>query len=100
MAVTVTAGLATELFIARPASTWPEFRRSGWLDPHAFGIANALDSGFTHLSDARSPRSWSAAWEPCWASGRRLAKRAQPHNATGQQSQESAVAACNFHVIS
>jgi hypothetical protein len=53
MVIAVTAGFATELFIAPPRpdviSTWAEFRSSGWLDAQAFGIANTLDSGFTHL---------------------------------------------------
>lgn len=53
MVIAVTAGFATELFIAPPQpdmiSTWAEFRRSGWLDAQAFGIANTLYSGFTHL---------------------------------------------------
>ena len=53
MVIAVTAGFATELFIAPPRpdmiSTWAEFRRSGWLDTQAFGIANTLYSGFTHL---------------------------------------------------
>ena len=53
MVIAVTAGFALELFIAPPRpdliSTWPEFERSGWLDPQAFGIANTFDSGFTHL---------------------------------------------------
>lgn len=53
MVMDVTAGFATELFIAPPRpgviSAWPEFRRSGWLDAHAFGIANTLGWGFTHL---------------------------------------------------
>jgi hypothetical protein len=53
MVIAVTGGFATELFIAPPRpdviSTWAEFGRSGWLDAHAFGITNTLDSGFTHL---------------------------------------------------
>lgn len=53
MVIGVTAGFAIELFIGPPSpdyvSTWDEFKRSGWLDAHAFGIANTLDSGFTHL---------------------------------------------------
>jgi hypothetical protein len=53
MVIAVTAGFALELFIIPPrpdiVSTWAEFRRSGWLDAHAFSIANTLDSGFTHL---------------------------------------------------
>jgi len=53
MVIAVTVGFALELFIAPPRpdfiETWPEFQRSGWMDAHAFGIANTLDSGFTHL---------------------------------------------------
>jgi hypothetical protein len=53
MVITVTVGFATELFIAPPhpdyVATWAEFKRSGWTDPNAFGIANTLASGFTHL---------------------------------------------------
>lgn len=53
MVIAATAGFLTELFIVPPRpdaiSTWAEFRRSGWLDAQAFGIANTLDSGFTHL---------------------------------------------------
>ncbi|MGC2615128.1 MAG: hypothetical protein WA354_13930 [Terracidiphilus sp.] len=53
MVIGVTAGFAMELFIAPSranyVATWAEFKRSGWTDAHAFGIANTLDSGFTHL---------------------------------------------------
>ena len=53
MVVGVTAGFALELFAAPPepgyVATWAEFRRSGWSDPGAFGIANTLNSGFSHL---------------------------------------------------
>jgi hypothetical protein len=53
MVIGVTAGFAMELFIAPPrpdyVTSWAEFKRSGWTDAHAFGIANTLDSGFTHL---------------------------------------------------
>ena len=53
MVIGVTAGFAMELFIMPPrpdyVATWDEFKRSGWTDAHAFGIANTLDSGFTHL---------------------------------------------------
>jgi hypothetical protein len=53
MVIAVTVGFALELFIAPPRpdiiSTWPEFQRSGWMDAAAFGIANTLYSGFTHL---------------------------------------------------
>jgi hypothetical protein len=53
MVIAVTAGFAMELFIAPPRPSaidaWPEFQRSGWMDAQAFGIANTLYSGFTHL---------------------------------------------------
>ena len=53
MVIAVTVGFALELFVAPPSpsyiQTWPEFQRSGWTDARAFGIANTLDSGFTHL---------------------------------------------------
>jgi hypothetical protein len=53
MVIAVTMGFALELFIAPPSAgyieTWAEFQRSGWMDAHAFGIANTLESGFTHL---------------------------------------------------
>jgi hypothetical protein len=53
MLIAVAAGFMIEFFIAPPdpvaVSGWAEFRRSGWTDAHAFGIANTLDSGFTHL---------------------------------------------------
>jgi hypothetical protein len=53
MMIGVTAGFALEFFIAPPqpayVATWAEFKRSGWPDAGAFGIANTLDSGFSHL---------------------------------------------------
>jgi hypothetical protein len=53
MLIAVAGGFFVELLVAptNPAlvSTWAEFKRSGWTDPYAFGLANALDSGFTHL---------------------------------------------------
>ncbi len=30
-------------------STWSEFRRSGWTDATAFGIANTFGSAYSHL---------------------------------------------------
>jgi len=49
----VAGGFLMELFLAPPppatVATWAEFKRSAWSDPHAFAIANTLDSGFTHL---------------------------------------------------
>jgi hypothetical protein len=51
--IAVAAGFVIEFFVARPEpayiSTWPEFKRSGWTDARAFGLANTLDSAFTHL---------------------------------------------------
>jgi hypothetical protein len=53
MVIAVMVGFAVELFIAPPRPSvidaWPEFQRSGWMDAQAFGIANTLYSGFTHL---------------------------------------------------
>ncbi len=53
MVIGVTVGFAMELFIAPPlpghVATWAEFKRSGWTDAQAFGIANTLHSGFAHL---------------------------------------------------
>ena len=53
MLIAVAAGFVLEFFILPPAtavvSTWAEFKRSGWTDAHAFGLANTLDSAFTHL---------------------------------------------------
>ena len=53
MLIAVAGGFVIELLVAPSnaalISTWAEFKRSGWTDPYAFGLANALDSGFTHL---------------------------------------------------
>jgi FtsH-binding integral membrane protein len=53
MVIAVTAGFAVELFISPPRpdliSTWEDFKRSGWIDAHAFGIASTLDSAFSRL---------------------------------------------------
>lgn len=53
MLIAVTAGFLLEFYLAQPdttvIATWPEFQRSGWTDVRAFGLANTLDSGFTHL---------------------------------------------------
>lgn len=53
MLIAVCAGFLIEFFAAKPAPesvlTWGEFKRSGWTDPRAFGIANTMDSAFTHL---------------------------------------------------
>ena len=53
MVIGVVTGFAMELYISPPRpdyiETWAEFKRSGWLEARAFGIANTLDSGFTHL---------------------------------------------------
>ena len=52
MLIAVTIGFGIEL-LAPPApayiSTWAEFKRSGWTDARAFGLANTFDSGLTHL---------------------------------------------------
>jgi hypothetical protein len=34
---------------ARYVSTWSEFRSSDWTGATAFGIANTLDSAFSHM---------------------------------------------------
>jgi hypothetical protein len=56
MLIAVTAGFVIQLFLAPPdpayVATWGEFKRSGWTDARAFGLANTLDSGFTHLAIA------------------------------------------------
>jgi len=53
MLLAVAAGFVLQFFVARPEpayiSTWAEFKRSGWTDARAFGLANTLDSAFTHL---------------------------------------------------
>jgi hypothetical protein len=53
MLLAVACGFLVELLVAPPdpavVSTWAEYRRSGWTDPRAFGLANTIDSGFTHL---------------------------------------------------
>jgi hypothetical protein len=53
MLIAVVAGFAIQFFAARPEpsyiSTWDEFKRSGWTDARAFGLANTLESAFTHL---------------------------------------------------
>jgi len=53
MLIAVVVGFAVQFFLAPPdsagVSTWAEYKRSGWTDPRAFGLANTLDSGFTHL---------------------------------------------------
>ena len=53
MLIAATAGFVIQLFAARPEpayiATWDEFKRSGWTDARAFGLANTLDSAFTHL---------------------------------------------------
>ena len=52
--IAVTAGFVIELLIAPPLPAyvllWGEFKRSGWSDARAFGLANTLDSGFSHLT--------------------------------------------------
>jgi len=53
MLLAVAGGFATQFFIHPPepthVSTWAEFKRSGWTDARAFGLANTLDSALTHL---------------------------------------------------
>ena len=53
MLIAVAAGFLIEFFVAPPdpatVSMWAEYRRSGWTDAHAFGLANTLDSACTHL---------------------------------------------------
>lgn len=53
MLIAVAAGFIAQFLLAPPkpgdVSTWAEFQRSGWTDARAFGVANTLDSGFTHL---------------------------------------------------
>ena len=60
MLIAVTAGFMVQFFVAPPepayVSTWAEFKRSGWTDARAFGMANTLDSGFTHLVIAPNRR--------------------------------------------
>jgi hypothetical protein len=56
MVIGVTAGFVIQFFLIPPnpgyVATWAEFKRSGWTDARAFGLANTLDSGFTHLAAA------------------------------------------------
>ena len=53
MLIAVTVGFAGQFFLAPPDPaqilTWAEYRRSGWTDPRAFGLANTFESGLTHL---------------------------------------------------
>jgi hypothetical protein len=53
MLIAVAAGFLMQFFLAAPdpasIATWTEYKRSGWTDPHAFVLANTLDSAFTHL---------------------------------------------------
>ena len=53
MLLAVAGGFLIELLVAPadPAavSMWAEYRRSGWTDPRAFGLANTLESASTHL---------------------------------------------------
>ncbi len=56
MLFAVGAGFVLEFWVVPPEPgyvvTSAEFHRSGWSDPRAFGLANTLDSGFTHLAIA------------------------------------------------
>lgn len=53
MLMAVAGGFAIEFFLHPPdpayVATWAEFKRSGWSDARAFGLANTLDSALTHL---------------------------------------------------
>ena len=53
MLIAVAGGFCIQFFLVPPepayVSTWGEFMRSGWTDARAFGVANTLDAGFTHL---------------------------------------------------
>ncbi len=53
MSIVAAVGMALEFYWVAPkpqyVATWPEFRRSGWTDVHAFTIANTLDSVLSHL---------------------------------------------------
>ncbi len=53
MLIGVCGGVAIEMFVApadpRVVATWQEFKRSRWIDPAAFQVANTLDSAFDHL---------------------------------------------------
>lgn len=53
MLLAVAGGFLIELLVTPPdtaaVSMWAEYKRSGWTDPRAFGLANTLDSGSTHL---------------------------------------------------
>lgn len=53
MLIAVAGGVGIQFFLVPPepayVSTWEEFMRSGWTDARAFGVANTLDAGFTHL---------------------------------------------------
>lgn len=53
MLLAVTVGFLMEFLLAPTSpqitSTWEEYKRSGWSDAQAFGIANTLDSTVTHL---------------------------------------------------
>jgi hypothetical protein len=53
MLIAVATGFVVQFLLVPPepsyVSTWAEFKRSGWTDARAFGVANTLDSGFTHL---------------------------------------------------
>lgn len=53
MLIAVSAGFCMQFFLVPPdpayVSTWAEFTRSRWTDARAFGVANTLDAGFTHL---------------------------------------------------
>ena len=53
MLIAVAAGFLIEFSLHPPApdsvQSWAEYKRRGWTDPHAFAIANTLESAMTHL---------------------------------------------------
>jgi hypothetical protein len=53
MLIAVAAGFLIQFSLRPPdpdsVLTWAEYKRSGWTDPHAFVLANTLESGMTHL---------------------------------------------------
>jgi hypothetical protein len=84
MIIAVATGFAVQFFLAPPdpagVSTWAEFKRSGWTDPRAFGLANTLESGFTrHRSNRCDLRWWTwallARFRPSRAISREAAGR-------------------------
>lgn len=66
MLIAIAAGFAVEFFLATPdataIATWNEYKRSGWTDPRAFGIANTLD--FSIHSSHRGHGGSDGCWWP------------------------------------